>query len=142
MSNIKKFINDQETNQFKRFNSTSVVPNKHYTAEEGLGKIMTQIDDIQDVLTNLRKQELIVKNKNEKVSLVIKDMIKYQISIRDKAELISGFLEKEESLMRDKTRRYDDKTSRVCKRVLSDLKDIILTNNRTLGLYRDLISEI
>ena len=108
---------------------------------ESLPLIIDRIDDLHRDLNIVLNNELIAKNKIRKVGIVLNDLIKTQVALKEKANIINAFLTNEQERIREKTERYDSKTGFICKKVIKDLKDILKMNERTLALSRDLIQE-
>ena len=116
-------------------NENANVPLDLYTINRYLDSLQNQIDIVV-------KSEQLAKNKIRSVGIVLNDLIKTQVALKEKANIINAFLTQEEEGIGKIYGRYDSKTGFICKKVIEDLKHILEMNERTLSLSRDLIEEI
>lgn len=109
---------------------------------ESLPLIIDRINDLHEDLNIVLNNELIAKNKIRRVGIVLNDLIKIQVALKEKADAINGLLRSEEQEIRGKREKYESKEPGwVCPNVIRDIQYILQMNERTLALSRDLIQE-
>jgi len=116
-------------------NENTNVPVDLYTINRYLDSLQNQIDGVLE-------SEKLAKNKIRRVGIVLNDLIKIQLALKEKADAINGLLRSEEQEIRGKREKYESKEPGwVCPNVIRDIQYILKMNERTLALSRDLIQE-
>ena len=116
-------------------NENTNVPVDLYTINRYLDSLQNQIDIVLE-------SEKLAKNKIRRVGIVLNDLIKIQLALKEKADAINGLLRSEEQEIRGKREKYESKEPGwVCPNVIRDIQYILKMNERTLALSRDLIQE-
>lgn len=116
--------------------------NQNSNVSIDLYTINRHLDKLQDQIEVVNRNEQLAKSKIKNISDNLDELIKTQVALKEKADIIKAFLKREEKVISKQREKYTSKKGGICKQVIRDIKDVLKMNERTLALSRDLIEQI